>query len=706
MEQGIIRSHCGLCHGACGILAHVVDSKLVKVEGDPGCTVSKGALCPIGLAATQLVYHPDRIKYPMKRVGQRGQGQWVRISWEEALDTIAERIKEIRERYGSLAVALAAGTGRPHTWHVRRFMNFWDTPNRIGMAHFCYAPLMVTGNLTYGRPPWADMENSRCIVNWGANPTNGGTARHGRTFINGLKGGAKLICVDPYLTPIASKSDIWLQIRPGTDCAMALAWLNVILSERLYDRGFVENWTYGFDELAKHVEEFTPEWAERITWVKAAKIQEAARMYATTKPASIFPRVSVEMGINTTNTTRCIHLLPAVTGNIDVPGGNVLWDEAMRGDILRSFDDAVPGTWDKALGDFPLLNMREPIAGHAGWRAVLTEKPYPFKSELFHGSNAVVEQENPKGQVYPAMMKLEFISVMDIFWTPTTELADIVLPASTPFERDNIIPLDRWVYAPPTLCALPKVIEPLWESRDDQEAFRDILQRVGLDWKAETNRERINQMCLRSEGISFEALTERSCITSPIRWKRYEQGLLREDKAPGFNTPSGKVELYSKQLEGMGLDPLPLYLEPPESPVSSPEMAESYPLILTTGLRSPVFFHTQYRQLPWLREIHPDPILRLNPETAERFGIKNDDWVYIESPRGRCKQKAVLTIGIDPRVVLAESAWWFPEMPAPEHGAWESNINVLVDSEPPYDPGFGSTPVRSLLCKIYKAKEV
>lgn len=299
-------------------------------------------------------------------------------------------------------------------------------------------------------------------------------------------------------------------------------------------------------------------------------------------------------------------------------------------------------------------------------------------------------------------MKLDFISVMDIFMTPTAELADIVLPASTPFERDNVhYSMSPDVYLPPTVLAAPRSIEPLWESKHDVEVFIEILKRVGLDYGGNTVDQHLD-LWLKPINLTFEQLKEKGWFTQPQTWKKHEQGLLRPDKKPGFNTPSGKVEFYSKELEELKLDPLPVYKEPPESPVSTPELLESYPLVLTTGLRSPVFYHTQYRQLPWCREIHPEPRVRINPETAERFGIKEGDWVWIESPRGKCKQKALLTMGIDPRVVMAEHGWWFPERQETEHGAWESNINLLIDSEH-HDPGFGSTPMRSLLCKIYKA---
>ncbi|MFC1906000.1 molybdopterin-dependent oxidoreductase [Chloroflexota bacterium] len=699
-----VKSNCGMCHSGCNVIMHLENGVVSGIEGEPGGPFNKGALCPLGLASIQILYHPDRIKYPQKRTGQRGEGKWERISWDEALDTISGKIKQIRDDYGPLAVAISTGTARPVKDHVRRFLNIWGTPNRIGYPHNCMSPQRALGNILFGSLPRFDLDNSRCVSTWGYNMTHTFSEGYsGKRFIDGLKRGAKLICMDPYLTPMASKSDIWLQLRPGTDCAMALAWINVIITEKLYDEDFVDKWTSGFDKLAEHVKPLTPEWAEQITWVPADKIRRAARLYATTKPACLLIGVAPEFGVNTTDTMHSLFILPAITGNMDVPGGNVFWEPTLERKHITSIvaRDRIPQeVWDNSVArDHKLLSLGEPTAGHYGWRAVLTSKPYPIKAVLFHAANPLAGHENPKGLVYQAMQKLEFISVMDHFMTPTAEMADIVLPASTWLERDDI-----YRRTGPNMYASPRVIEPLWESRDDADVFRDILKRVGLDWGFDSVPEMLDYI-LKPLDMTWDQFKEKGWITAPQRWIKHEQGLMRSDGTPGFNTTSGKIELYSTTLEQLGLDPLPVHKEPPESPVSAPDLAKDYPLVLTTGIRSPVYFHSQYRQLPWLREIHPEPIVRIHPETAEELDIGDGDWIYIESPRGRCKQKAKLTLGIDPRVVLAEHSWWYPEQPGPDHAIWDYNINLLVSSDPPYDPGLASTPARSLLCKVYKDTE-
>lgn len=708
MAERVIRSNCGMCHAGCGILVHVEDGKITEVEGDPDCPNNKGTLCAMGLAAKQLVYHPDRLKYPMKRLGERGEGKWQRISWDEALDTIAANIKEIRENDGPLAVAVGCGTARPLFPWVRRFANALGTPNRLGYPHNCYSPFVGMGQVVYGADLRYDFETTNCAVIWGFSPTRSRASRDGRQFIDAFKRGCKIICIDPLLTPDTARSDLWLQIRPGTDCAMALAWTNVIIKEGLYDREFVEKWTNGFDRLAKHVEDFTPEWAEKITWVPAEKIRQAARMYATIKPATIAYGVATCFGTNTTNTAHSIFMLPAITGNIDVAGGNPFWDRPYTRDHIRrmqGFDLISKEAWENSVGGFPLLAKAHPAAGHAGWHAILYGKPYPIKAVLFHASNPLINHENPKGLVYQALKKLEFISVMDHFMTPTAEMADITLPASTTFERDDVRYIDLYDGNGNGTFAAPRVIEPLWESRDDTEVFIEILKKVGLDYGFNSVREMLDEL-LTPLGISYAELVEKGWLFVPQRWKKYEQGLLRADGKFGFNTPTGKVELYSTELERLGLDALPIYKEPPESPISTPDLLKNLPLVGSTAPRSQAYFHSQYRQVPWLRHIHPEPKVTVHPQTAEKYGIADGDWVWIESPRGKCKQRAYLSLGVDPRVVLGEHGWWFPEESGPEHGMFESNLNLLVSSDPPFDPGFGSTPARGYLCRIYKAGEV
>jgi anaerobic selenocysteine-containing dehydrogenase len=707
METKIVKTSCRMCHGSCRILVHVKDGKALKVEGDPDGPINKGTMCSKGLACLDLLYHPDRIKYPLKRKGKRGEGKWQRISWEEAYDSIVTKVKEITAQYGTLSISPTVGTGRHPFFYMMRFMSASGAINRAGMPHICYTPRVGTAMVTFGRPIAHDCERSNCIVAWGSGiHYSNNDGYNARQFIEGWKQGARLICIDPVFSANASKADVWLQVRPGTDGAMALAWLNVIVAEGLYDKEFVDKWTNGFGELVEHIKPFTPEWAERITWVPARQIREAARLYASAKPASLLFGNAPEHGINSTSTLRCFHFLPAVTGNLDVPGGNVFLESPLPGYVKRlSAKELIPpDVWDKRLAPFPLLSLAFPAAGYAIHEAVLSGKPYPIKAYLVHGGGPLQSHENAKGLVYEAFKNAEFIEVMDHFLTPTAEMADIVLPAATFLEFDDVHAALAEAEMSGYVLAFQKVVEPVGESKSDNEVFIELSKRLGYPYGFDNHKQMLDWM-LEPIGMTFDQFKEKGWVSTSQRRLKHELGLLRSDGKPGFDTPSGKVELHSETLEGMGLSSMPVYNEPPESPVSSPELAKEYPLILTTGIRSPVYFHSQYRQIPRLREIHPNPIVRIHPDTAQKHGISNADWVYIETPRGRCRQRAKLTLGIDAKVIMAEHGWWFPEKPAEPtlHGAFESNINVVTDHHPPYDPGFGSTSSRSLLCKIYKA---
>ncbi len=711
--EHVVKSICGECHGLCGVLLHVRNGRVVKIEGDEECPITNGTMCSKGLAAVQRLYHPDRLKYPLKRGGDRGEGKWQRISWDEALDTIATNLTKIRDTYSPLSIAVIFGTGRMHSFYVQRFCGILGTPNRGSACNVCFSPRASTGRVTFGRSIMFDAENSKCLLAWGSNihHTNE-SGDKAYQFIEGYKKGAKLICVDPLFTALAAKADIWLQIRPGTDAALALAMLNVIVKEKLYDREFVDRWIYGFDKLVEHVEEFTPEWAQEITWIPASKIREATRLYATIKPACVFTGVAVEFGVNTTNTHRALWFLAAVTGNIDIPGGNVFWESPLKniGDISpegydlrwQPRDLITPEAFEQRCGsEFKLFRYGVPTPSHAVYHAAITGKPYPIKAHIIWSCNPLVCHEDSRNLAYKAIMGTEFSFAVDHFMTPSAELCDIVLPACTWLERDGMNFFRAGAVT--GLVGLEhKAVEPLEESKSDQEIALLITKRMGLNygWDSITD---MHDNFLKPSGLSWEKVRDINWLYQPLRPLKHEKGQLRPDGMPGFDTASGKIELYSHLLEEMGYDPLPKYVEPPESPFACPELAREYPLILTTGLRSPVLFHSEHRQIPWLREIHPDPLIMIHPETADKFGIKDGEWIYIESPRGRCKQKAKLFLGIDPRVVMAEHNWWFPERKEPDHGVWESNINLLTSGEPPYDPGFGSTPGRSLLCKVYKA---
>jgi anaerobic selenocysteine-containing dehydrogenase len=683
-----IRTACRNCHGGCGVIAHVKDGRVIKVEGDPDSPISSGTMCSKGLSVTQMAYHPDRVTHPLKKV----DGKWQRITWDQALEEIATKFQAISDEFGPEHIVVGQGTGRDYESHLYRFANLLGTPNVLTAGHMCYVSRVASTLITVGSLPICDYRaEPKCIVMWGCNPqwTNPDEYK-GVDFWANYKKGSKLICIDPRKGFVAKKADLWLQLRPGTDAALALGFLNVIIDEKLYDQEFVENHINGWEPFKERVKQFPLERVQEITWVDKELIRKAARLYATTKPACIHWGVPTEQTNNCADCTRLITGLMAATGNLDAPGGNVLYvnpptrtvSEFSRHKDLSKVQLAkrLGGEQFKLGGRVALINPKK------AWDSILTGEPYELKAGILCGTNPVSTRANAK-EAYAALQKLGFLVVIDFFLTPTAELADIFLPAGTWLEQDHVA--DNWKRHGFAL-ARQKCVE-IGECWQDQKIFMELGKKMGQEWWP-TVEDALDYL-LEPSGLTWEQFKEKGYLRGEMVYHKY--------KERGFSTPTGKVELYSTVLEKWGYDPLPKYTELPESPVSKPELLEKFPYILNAGLRTPTFFHSANRMIPWLREIRPYPIVEIHPDTAKKENINEGDWVWIESPRGRIKEKAKFNTGIDPRVIVAEHGWWYPEMEGPEHGWDISNINILMDNAyETLDPAIGSTNLRNCLCNV------
>jgi anaerobic selenocysteine-containing dehydrogenase len=759
-----------MCHGGCGILVHIKDGRAVKIEGDPDCPNNEGKLCPKGKAGIDLLYHPDRLKYPLKRMGARGEGQWERISWDQALHEISGKLMAIREKYGPWSLAAGDGTKLDEVaWIADLFTLVFGSPNNFGSGRAqCMRPRTVSSRWTYGGYFAPDyLNHPKCIVLWGDQPdASNHNSILGLKVIKALKNKPKLVVVDPRRTRLAAKADVWLRLRPGTDAAMALAWLHVIIKEELYSRDFVERWTNApflvrndsgqiltdaigaymvwdtstneakvadipgvkpaltgsydvggiackpaWQLLIERVENYSPKRVAGIAWVEEEEIRKGARIYATEKPACIGWGVGIDQAISTHQNARAICILQSVTGNLDIPGGNISHIPRYHGcgaAVKHAIDRHPLELFEKQLGG----DKYKLLAGPTGkmtahypsiLRAIIEEKPYPVKAWFNIGCNPIVGWSNAK-KVYQALKKVELSVAADLFMTPTAQLADYVLPAASYLEKNRL--LDIGEINPLGSIMTQKVVEPIGEARDDFEIFGDLLRLCGLakDWPWHKVEEFYEER-LRESGLTWKEVVQAGSICGEVRYKKFETDLYR--KGGGFNTPTGKVEIYSTYWHKLGYDPLPIYFEPPESPYSTPEVAKEFPLVITTGGRVPWFFLTQQRQISRLRKQHPDPRLQIHPATAARLGLVDGDWAWVESPRGKCMQKVELFDGIDPRVIHAEQGWWYPEQEGAEpnlYGIFESNVNFLTPDEPPFlDIGFGGCNLRGFLAKVYKA---
>jgi len=664
-----------------------------EITPDRSDPVSQGAVCPKGLASAQLLYHPDRLTVPLIREGPRGEGKWRESTWDEALDLVAEKLSSFARESGPESVVMARGTNRGSWIRVfNRFASSFGTPNwaESGGAQ-CYAPRSLAQTVTFGGRAleWPDLSNSECVLVWGTNPPATWPPKS-RKLMAARKRGARLIVVDPVQSLIASKADAWLPVRPGSDVALALGFLNVIITERLYDEEYVRKYCIGFDKLAQKVLEFTPKKASEITWVNEKSIVEAARLFAKTKPSCIEVACTLDEVIDPIQLSRVVSILASVTGNVDVRGGNVFPGSAGQLPVdSRAFSlpDKIPAeSKEKRLGAelYPLLSKNlkgnEPMAH---WPSiidsVLTGKPYPVRAMFIMGGNPMLSLAN-SGKVREALDKLEFLSVTDLFMSKTAEMADVVLPAASWLEQDGIVDSTQATFG--TLRVRRKVAT-VGEALSDIEIMIRLARklRLGNFWDSESDY--LNYI-LKPLNITFEVLKSgNGIIEAPVVYgRRLEEG---------FRTPSGKIELYSSLLEEWGYDPLPFYEEPHQSPYSTPELARSYPFVMTTGRRVIEYFHTGLRNIPVLRDVAPVPLLDINRSTAESLGIDEGDRVIVETPYGSMTLTAKPTEGIHPKVVGVPHGW--PD---------DANDNQLTDNTT-CAVGIGTTPLRGMLCRVRRA---
>jgi len=686
-----------ICQAGCGLIVHLENGEIVKIAGDPESPVNRGKLCVKGAASLDYLRHPARLKYPLRRTGERGSGRWERIPWDEALDTVADQLLNAKTAYGPESVVFMRGSfkGGYEGAYLARFANAFGAPNIASMASVCFQPRVNGSVFTHGFNPVPDYDYPpACMLVWGANlhETRFG---EGLDTLEALQKGSKLIVVDPRKFHLSRKVEIWLQLRPGSDLALALALIHVVIAERLYDRSFVDRWTIGFDELKKHVEQYPPEAIEKITWVPVSLIKDAARLYATSKPAVLQAGNAIDHNGNNFQTARAFAILRAITGNLGVPGGELACSQPsivpmgspefdlrdrlqkeVRNKRLNAADRMLPSVY---------YTLPQSIV-----KSVLKGEPYKIHFAYILGSNTLLTYTNAQ-EVYKSLKQIDFLAVADMFMTPTVAMADIVFPVGSHLERDGII-------APPyyPLVQVQQKVAQVGECRSDYEILAGLARRVGTgEYFWEREKECFDYI-MKPSGLTFEEFRNVGVLVGKKEYRQHEKD--------GFSTHSKKVELYSERLKDWGFDPLPTYREILETAVSAPELANEYPLVLTSW-KMEAFRHSGERQFESLRKLHPDPVVWIHPDTAAELGIVEGDIVYIETKRGRIQQKAVLTADIDRRVAGVDYGWWFPEKgPEGMYGWAEANINILTDDAPPWGREMGTTNLRSFLCKVYKAQ--
>jgi len=658
----------------------VEDGVAVKVEGLESHPLNKGKLCPKGEATLDNIYHPERLKYPMKRV----DGGFERITWDQALTEIAAKLSRLKNEFGPSVLGVFSGSIGVENLEMagltQRFKAAFGSPNFFSVESICYRMRIRTRQITFGKYPTEELDSNLYIL-WGHNPDESDFPLR-LAIEENLKKGAKIVVIDPKRIPLADHAEMYLRIRPGTDGAMALAMINVIINEKLYDADFIEKYTFGFDKLVPHIQKFTPEWAEKITWVPAQEIRKLAHLFAKTKGAGIYQGTNTQdQTANGTQNSRIFSVLQVITGNINNPGGWTISPRLKLGDVGMAVEGEPLGA-----DQYPLFYE---VWGRKSPYGVVTCVPenVPEKIKAFFviGGNPILSM--PDSNAFrAAFQKLDLLVVHDLFMTETAELTHYVLPACSHLEKWGLAYNYNVCHCLPYLMLRKKAIDPFYESWSEWKFFTELAKKLGMGdqfpWRSE---EELVAFELGPTGLTFKQLLEEKPEGAFYQQKQYG---MKDGK---FTTPSGKIDIYSEALKKVGFDPLPTYLEPRKSPFSSPELLKKYPLILSTGNRSLYFTHGQFRKINSLKGKNPEPKAEIGPKTAVQYGIKEGDDILIETNRGVARMKAQVEEKVSEGVVLVPHGW--PR---------ESNANLLTDTQC-REPIMGYPDMKSLLCSIRKA---
>jgi anaerobic selenocysteine-containing dehydrogenase len=693
-ETGITikKTLCGICTFQCGIDAHVKNGRLLKVKGSEDNPLNRGKLCVKGAASRQWIYSPERLQMPLYRTGERGDGRYVAISWAEALDLIAERTAKIKSQSGPESVVFYAGYPKIMRPFLKRLAHNFGSPNYCTESSVCFQATSLAARLNYGYEPGlntgAQISGSRCILNWGTNPFNS-SAPAANHFLTAIERGARLIEVGPLKSQLSKRADIHLRLRPGTSGALALGMAQVIIAEGLYDQDFVANWTLGFDAYRDYARRFTPEVTERITQVPREKIVAAARLYATTKPAALVTSANTTVHhTNGVQNHRAVTALIGLTGNFDRPGANHMVPASYYGRMTglkhrgQEFEQTRP--WQEMaprLGQEQYPVWCEMVAQGQAMALpdqILTGRPYPIRAVLGFGLN---HRMWPGTEIMAGSLRqLDFFVAVDLFLTESAKLADLILPACSSFERSELL-----ISATRHAIWTERAIPPVGQSRPDVDIIVELAKRLTPEDKLiACGHEACMDWIFAPAGITIAELKRHP---GGVFLKGHPETPYEKYRTAGFPTPSGKMEFTSQILAQHGFDPLPLYREPGQSPVSTPELARHFPLILTTGARLPMYIHSRTFRVPQLRRLHPDPTADINPVDARTRGIAPDQWVLLTTTKGSLRVRARVTDYVPPGVV--NMIYGFP-------GA---DINDILDLD--YrDPISGYPGFKSLLCQV------
>ncbi len=709
----VVAGLCGVCPAGCGVEVVFEDDRIARLR--PRANHPKGIVCTRGTRAPEVVYSPDRLRHPQRRVGERGEGRFERCSWDDAFELIVERIHDIAAKHGPEALAVYTGRGNfelglndtyapagPAESSANAVLFPLGSPNAAGVGSLCFvaygmiAPRACIGEVY--RDLHEDLDHADLVLVWGANPVTDSPPENLVRLKAVQERGGRVVVIDHRRseTARALRSE-WVGVRPGTDGALALGMINVLIAEGSYDRAFVERWTHGFEDLLEYVTAFPPERVEAITGVPAETVRELARAIAGARGCSVLMYTGLEYSNSGVQAIRAAIVLQAIAGHLDTPGGRLILER----DRVRAHRTVTPAPVGvrPAIGsrEFPLFHeVRQEAHGLMLPRAILEGDPYPLRGMIISGASILTAWPDP-ARWRRALASLDLLVALDRFPTADMAYADVVLPATTLFEIESYMDYDGH------LELRRRVIPPVAEARNDALVFAELARRLGYGEHWPQTERALVEWALDGTGVSYDELAaspDGIDLPRPVTvYRKWEAGLLRHDGTPGFETPTGKFEIASEWLRSHGYEPLPVYTEPREGPSSTPEIAARYPLVLSTGARTKGDFRSQHHNIPSLVALQPAPRVQLHPTDASARGISDGDMVEVVSPRGRVRFRAQVTEDIVPGVVEANMGGGGPL----GNEAWRAaNVNELTDPSN-VDPISGFPVFKALLCDVVPA---
>ncbi len=707
---------CGICPAGCWVEVKKESGKITDIRPDKSHTL--GMICRRGEHAPEIIYSEHRLKYPMKRIGPKGTHKFERISWDEAYETIVENLNRIKKESGPEAVSVYTGRGafelslcdlyQPKDVAVSSASNIlfpFGSPNTMGVGALCYVSFaMIAPHVTMGRMlvnMFNDMENAELLFIWGANPATDSPPLDMQRLEAAAKRGAEIVVIDPRRTDTVKRTGAqWVPIRPGTDGALALSMIEVMLQEDLYDEDFAENWCHGFDELRNYTQHFSPAVAENITGIPAETIRSLARRICQATGACPVMYTGLEYSNSGIQAIRAVLALFSLAGHLDMPGGIGLGMLDTHFPINRSCNQKNPNI------DLAVARDKVPIysdyrgESHASGLvdSVLHGDPYRIRALIIHGASLLTSW--PQTPIWrKTLSKLDFQVCIDRQLTADAAYADIVLPATTMFEIDSYM-----VYGP-IFRLREKLIEPVGEARNDYLIMAELAKRLGYGHLYPQSEEELLRFVLQGSGFSLEEIKDANgwvkIPTPMMEYKKWQKGSLRPDGKPGFDTPTGKFELWSTILEDYGYQPLPKYTEPKEGPLASPETAKDYPLVFNSGARPHTDFRSQHHGVRGLCKDNPEPAVELNFKDAAERDITTGDLVHVQTTRGSVAFRARVTDDIASGSIECNMGGGGPVGPK----AWqECNVNELTDINN-YDEISGFPVYKALLADVIKVEK-